>query len=595
MFNVVRRFWFSPNDPTTLGFIRVVTGMLVLYTHLAYTYDLTGFFGKAAWWDLASIDRERREYPHIAPPLNGWDDTVASARVPETPHRKKAFVAWMKVMIADPKTRDRGMEMLKDLQSVQDGIFSRQVLLYVQQLQSDPKVRQTHLNAMVKEALRNPLDVSAIPQYLKSLPETGLPSRESYGRTIEQFYSVLPKDPDERMYVLNHLVELDDRSRSATVEFLISPETTDADIDYLAYWGFEGKKAIRKGQPIFSIWFHISEPSEMALAHVIVLVIMTLFTLGLWTRVTSVLTWLAAVSYIHRTQFVLFGMDTMSNILLIYLMIGDSGGAFSLDRVIARFRATRASIKRCGTIDAATAAFLERPPATMSAGLALRLLQVHFCFIYMAAGLSKLKGSTWWTHHAYWDTIANPEFTMIQYQWYESLLRSIARFRPAFAITAAAVIFHTFIAEIGLPFLAWTRARPWIVILGFLLHAGIAIFMGLTVFSLLMMILLLSYLPGAAIRGRLMGKADKKLTVLFNPNDETQVTGAARAMAIDSDEGIELKPDTTATCVKVSQSGAVREGAGAAAMVASHSSMMNWVTWIPGVSSLLASRFGMKR
>ena len=28
----------------------------------------------------------------------------------------------------------------------------------------------------------------------------------------------------------------------------------------------------------------------------------------------------------------------------------------------------------------------------MSAGFALRLIQVHFCFIYMAAGLSKLKG-----------------------------------------------------------------------------------------------------------------------------------------------------------------------------------------------------------
>ena len=30
-------FWFAPGDPTTLGFIRIVTGLLILYLHLAYS------------------------------------------------------------------------------------------------------------------------------------------------------------------------------------------------------------------------------------------------------------------------------------------------------------------------------------------------------------------------------------------------------------------------------------------------------------------------------------------------------------------------------------------------------------------------------
>ena len=55
----------------------------------------------------------------------------------------------------------------------------------------------------------------------------------------------------------------------------------------------------------------------MAVVHVGVLILILLFTLGLFTRVTSVLVWLAAVRYIHRTQQVLFGMDTMMNILLV--------------------------------------------------------------------------------------------------------------------------------------------------------------------------------------------------------------------------------------------------------------------------------------
>ena len=52
----------------------------------------------------------------------------------------------------------------------------------------------------------------------------------------------------------------------------------------------------------------------------VILVIMVMFTLGLFTRITSVLTWMAAVSFIHRNPQVLFGQDTMMNILLIYLI-----------------------------------------------------------------------------------------------------------------------------------------------------------------------------------------------------------------------------------------------------------------------------------
>lgn len=592
----IRRFWFNRNDPTTLGFIRVVTGLMIVYTHLAYSYDLTGFFGKNAWFDLESINRERKEYPHLALPLNGWDERVVSARVPNWPHRKKAFIAWMKDLVQNPSKRDAGLKLLRNLQNAQDGVATQPVLIYVQQLRSDVNDRNGQLDEMVKSNDRNPAAPSkipfiTIPNFLKSLPEKGTISRESFRNDIEQFLKVLPTDSDERQYILNHLIELDIPTREATIAFIENPKTDLEAIDYLDYWSFDKAKAIRYGQPIFSIWFHITDPKEMALAHCIMIGIMVMFTLGLWTRVTSVLTWIAAVSYIHRTQYVLFGMDTMSNILLLYLMIGDSGGAFSLDRLIARYRATRASIKRSGKIDEATVKFLERPPATMSAGLALRLIQVHFCFIYMAAGLSKLKGPSWWNHNAYWDTLANPEFTMIQFQWYESVLRSIASFRPAYAILAAGVIIHTFVAEIGLPFLAWTKARPWIVMIGFLLHAGIGIFMGLTVFSLLMMVLLLSYLPGVAIRGRIFGTATKKTTLIFNPADEIQASAAARAVAFDTDDAIELRADSHATEVNVLDSGSKLVGAEATKIITSKSSILRWSTWLPGVTSLLSKWF----
>src|SRR3954451_21159562 len=56
-------FWFSPGDPTALGFMRVVTGLLVLYTHLTYSLDLQAFFGKFGWYGSGYIERERKEFP----------------------------------------------------------------------------------------------------------------------------------------------------------------------------------------------------------------------------------------------------------------------------------------------------------------------------------------------------------------------------------------------------------------------------------------------------------------------------------------------------------------------------------------------------
>ena len=60
------RFWFAPADPTVLGFIRVVTGLLVLYNAVAYSFDLTNFFGANAFVDVATANRERRELPTFA-------------------------------------------------------------------------------------------------------------------------------------------------------------------------------------------------------------------------------------------------------------------------------------------------------------------------------------------------------------------------------------------------------------------------------------------------------------------------------------------------------------------------------------------------
>src|SRR5262249_6064555 len=109
-----------------------------------------------------------------------------------------------------------------------------------------------------------------------------------------------------------------------------------AKLAYMKEWQLDPDTLWQRGLYTWSIWFHVTDPGWMVATHVAVLVVMFLFAIGFCTRVTSVLTWMAAVSYIQRSTVTLFGGDTMMNILLIYLMIGPSGAALSVDRLLAR-------------------------------------------------------------------------------------------------------------------------------------------------------------------------------------------------------------------------------------------------------------------
>jgi hypothetical protein len=44
-------FWFTPRLPHTLAFLRVVTGVMMLYSHLVLASDLESFLGEHAWID----------------------------------------------------------------------------------------------------------------------------------------------------------------------------------------------------------------------------------------------------------------------------------------------------------------------------------------------------------------------------------------------------------------------------------------------------------------------------------------------------------------------------------------------------------------
>ena len=91
---------------------------------------------------------------------------------------------------------------------------------------------------------------------------------------------------------------------------------------------------VQTNQFAYSLWWLVP-PSWLWPAYAAMMVILALFTVGLWTRVTSILSLLIVISFVNRVPEALFGLDKLNVILTFYLAVGPSGSALSLDRWLA--------------------------------------------------------------------------------------------------------------------------------------------------------------------------------------------------------------------------------------------------------------------
>jgi len=54
-------FWFTPSDPTLLGLIRILTGSMLIYTHVVWGLQLDAFFGPDGWLQPSLVQSMQRE------------------------------------------------------------------------------------------------------------------------------------------------------------------------------------------------------------------------------------------------------------------------------------------------------------------------------------------------------------------------------------------------------------------------------------------------------------------------------------------------------------------------------------------------------
>jgi hypothetical protein len=309
-----------------------------------------------------------------------------------------------------------------------------------------------------------------------------------------------PPDNDEQ---LNYAYAYMDKWNAPPPAYPKTEDESAAIDQYIRDFGTDPRILYAQGMPIWSIWLHVIDPDTMIVLHWLIVATAFLFTIGFCTRVTSALTWFGSLCYIHRNPTNLFGVDTMMTILLLYLMIGPSGAVFSVDALIRRWWARA----KPGVVQA-WCRFWKAPvpenvaPATspeakpsVSANVAIRLLQVHVCIIYLVAGLSKLQGPSWWNGGALWLTLGNYEFAPMQFELYMKFLRLLGSHQWLYDGFMFGGGIFTLAFEIGYAFLIWRPKLRWLFLgAAILLHGFIGLFMGLKTFSLMMLVMNMAFL-----------------------------------------------------------------------------------------------------
>jgi hypothetical protein len=206
--------------------------------------------------------------------------------------------------------------------------------------------------------------------------------------------------------------------------------------------------------------------------------VLLLFTLGVFTRVTSVLALLVTLSYIHRGPMLTAQMEPILALVQFYLCLGPSGAALSVDA----WRKRRAAQLRG----------VELVPAKSSwATVALRLLQVHITVVYVMMALAKVASPAWWNGSAIWWLAARPEsqgFAILN--WLAPHLNLIESW------THVTVLF-----ELCFPLLVWNRlARPLALLWSVPMWLLLALVTGLNTFALTMLAANLAFVSPELLR-----------------------------------------------------------------------------------------------
>jgi len=241
----------------------------------------------------------------------------------------------------------------------------------------------------------------------------------------------------------------------------------------------------------YSYLSHLHTPAQLYTAHAIGTAILILMSIGLFSRVTTVLGLVVVLSYIQRAPMITTHLETVLAMLMFYLCFGPTGASWSVDRWLMRRKAA----------GPAPLAHWDRP--RFSATIALRLIQIHLALAYAMMAIAKIRGVSivtgdlglewqdpWGSGTAVWLLIARPDSPWMDLSWLRNQPFIIN------AWTHAIVIF-----ELLFPVLVWNRlTRPLMLTVAALMWGSLALVSGIAPFSIAMLIGNLAYFPPETLR-----------------------------------------------------------------------------------------------
>lgn len=227
--------------------------------------------------------------------------------------------------------------------------------------------------------------------------------------------------------------------------------------------GWMSRFGLRYQQEYWTIWsVHqlVTETADLKAIHFVSLFACLMLAIGCLTRYVKWLVLIAHVSYCFRNPALTYGVDSLTSVILIPLVISPIGYRWSVDAWIAR-RSNRPPLPVGDTEWRA-----------MWGCACIRLIRIQMCVIYLFAGLRKLRGSTWWNGDAVWFALSNYQFNA-----------PLDFFANHYGIIP--LLTHgTLVIELSYPFLIWNPAfRPLLLACALSIHLGIGLFMQMWLFA----------------------------------------------------------------------------------------------------------------
>lgn len=220
--------------------------------------------------------------------------------------------------------------------------------------------------------------------------------------------------------------------------------------------------------------FGLTSASELWTFFVASMAALLLFTLGLWTRITAVISLAAILSFVHRGPMLTGQFEPVLSFTMLYLVIAPAGARYSIDAVRARTHAA--------------------PGRYVTATIAARLMQIHTTIVYAMMGVTMLSAPSlcWWDGEAIWYLIAQPESRLVDFSGLHDWPRLLSTWSHAIVLFL-----------IAFPIFVWNaRLRPLMLALSIPHWLLLGLATGLMPFCLLMMLLGLAFVDECPSRSR---------------------------------------------------------------------------------------------